>query len=162
MAGFKFFNIGKANAEIDRLTAENAQLKAAKPTDETSQQLADALASNESISAELTKANADLSIANQTATTEKNRADAADKKLSEIGTALKTACAALKLEAKDGATAAEMISAMQSGVSATLARLQVDPGKVPAGKPATGASTADKKMSLDEEIKARQAASPTK
>ena len=56
---YKFFNIGKANAEIERLEQELAAAKAAKPDATISAQLAEALASNETISGQLTAATAE-------------------------------------------------------------------------------------------------------
>lgn len=113
-------------------------------------------------SAELANKTGELATASEKLTSTAKQLEAAQGEVTAINTALKSACTALKLEVKDGATAAEMIAAMQSGVTSTLAKLQIDPGKVPAGTPTNGAGAAAKKMSLDEEIKARQAANPTK
>lgn len=111
---------------------------------------------------ELANKTGELVTANEKLTSIARQLETAQGEISTINSALKSACAALKLEVKDGATAAEMISAVQNGVTSTLAKLQVDSSKVPAGTPTTGAGTAAKKLSLDEEIKARQAATPTK
>ena len=59
MANFAFYNIGAANKEITRLAARIAELEAAKPVDQSAQ-LADALASNDQISTELSAVKAEL------------------------------------------------------------------------------------------------------
>ncbi|GEM_PF-3092543 len=69
---------------------------------------------------------------------------AATGQITDIKSSLTAALAALKIEIKSDATALEMVSALQTGVSATLARLNVDPGKIPAG-PARATQTADGK-----------------
>jgi chromosome segregation ATPase len=130
-----FFNIGKANSRIAELEKEIAELKAAKPADDSAGKLADALASNETISEELTQAKADLATANAALETAQGEVNAA-------GTALKSACSSLKLKLKDGATSAEMITALQDSVASTLAKLNVPPSAIPAAKPAATASEA--------------------
>lgn len=57
MAAYKFYNIGKANAEIERLETALAAASAVKPDAAVAASLAEAVASNETISAELTAAN---------------------------------------------------------------------------------------------------------
>src|SRR5579872_405125 len=125
---WKIFNIGKANAEVDRLAAEVTRLEKelgvakAAATGADASQLTDALASNETISAQLVQANADLatskaSISSLTANLEKEQGE-----VNASGGALKAACTALNLEIKAGATSLEIISALQGAVSATLAK----------------------------------------
>jgi small-conductance mechanosensitive channel len=127
---FRFFNIGKANAEIERLETELASANSAKPED-NSAKLQEAVESNETISAELTQSRADL--ATVRATVETLSAEA--KVINEtIGAALN----ALKLEPKADATSAEKITMLADSVSATLAKLAVSPAVIPGSKADAG------------------------
>lgn len=86
--------------------------------------------------AELGQKTADLLTAQQTIGTLTTNLEKAQAEVNTLGGSLKTACTALKLEVKADATSGEMITALQAGVSSTLAKLNVDPAKVPAGKAA--------------------------
>ncbi len=110
----------------------------------------------------LSAAQTELAAANSNLSTANTQLAASKSETSAIVSQLKASCAALSLTVRPDATAAEMITAMQGAVTSTLGRLQVDAAKVPAGVPTTAAGTSAKKMSLDEEIKARQAATPMK
>jgi chromosome segregation ATPase len=131
MAKYAFYNIGQANAEITRLNAKIESLE--KGGDASA--LADALASNEQISAQLTQANADLATANQNASTLTTNLEKAQGEVNSIGAAIKSACDEMKLEVKAGATSLEMIAAMKGGVSSTLAKLNVPVAAIPAAAP---------------------------
>lgn len=94
------------------------------------------------ITGEITQLSADLATAKQSVsslTTEKTevatKLDNAQTEVNLVGQQLKVACEALKIDTKDK-TNAQMISALQTSVSDTLAKLHVDPKVVPAGKPA--------------------------
>jgi len=101
---------------------------------------------------------AKTTISNANAATEK-----AQGEVNALGGKLKAACAALKLEIKDGATNAEMIDALSNGVASTLAKLNVSAANIPNPAPTTASGKpAGKKMSLDEEIAARKQAAATK
>lgn len=67
------------------------------------------------------------------------RESTATNALAKVVEDLKAACTAMKLEIKEGATALDMVSAMQASVSTTLARLQVPLDKIPAAAPAAKA-----------------------
>ena len=98
MATFKFFNIGKANEEITRLEAENAQCKAdLKTANDNSEQIATAAQSNAEL---LAKCQTDLaaattSIATITARAEKAESDlkVANEKLANPSEQIKQAAA---------------------------------------------------------------------
>lgn len=112
----------------------------------------------------LNQANTDLATAKTTIGTATATADKAVSDLSTTGAALQAACKALSLEVKEGSTHAEMISAMQGAVTATLSKLQVDASKVPGGVPTkAGESKPAGKLSLDEQVAAsKSGATPTK
>lgn len=137
---WKIFNIGKANAEIERLTAElaTANAKVTTPSADASQ-LADALASNEQISTQLTQANSDLATAKASITSLTTNLEKAQGEVTAVNAALKAACTAINLDISStlGQTNSAMITALQAGVSSTLAKLNVDPAKVPVAKPTT-------------------------
>jgi len=112
--------------------------------------------------ASLSAAQTDLATAKTNLETANTQLAASKAETAAIVTSLKAACKTLSLTVKDDATAADMITAITAGVTSTLARVQVDAAKIPAGVPTTAAGTAAKKKSLDEEIKERQAATATK
>lgn len=149
---WKIFNIGKANERITALETEKAALesqiaalKAAPPAaGDSTAQLADALASNATISSALEKANADLAAANQARDLAESRLKEAGESNSQILESAKTACAELKLDVGGLSTATAMIGALKTGVSTTLAKLNVDPKAIPAGKPNDGGGKAEK------------------
>jgi hypothetical protein len=155
---FKIWNIGKANEEIARLQA----LVDSKPVSSESEQLKEAVSSNDQLSAQLEKANGENEASKLTISTLTASLETAQNQVNAIGGQLKAACIALTLGVKEGASSAEMITALQTGVTSTLAKLQVDAAKVPAGKPANAAGESVKKKTLDDEIKERNAANPTK
>lgn len=105
--------------------------------------------------ASLSAAQTELATANQNLSTSKAETAA-------IVSQLKASCTSLSLSVKDDATAADMITAIQGAVTATLSKLQVNASQVPAGVPTTIAGQPVKKMSLDQEIAARRAATPAK
>ncbi len=142
---FKIFNIGKANAEIERLEKELAALKSSPAGDPA--QLSEALASNEEISNQLSQANSDLAESRKNVSTLTANLEKSQGEVNAIGGALNAACTSLNLEIKDGATSAEMISALKNGVSGTLAKLNVEPGKIPAAKPAVSPEAESKTKS---------------
>lgn len=144
---WKIFNIGKANAEIERLEAELTSAKAATP-DNT--QLTEALASNEEISKQLTQANADLVTAKASVKSLTTQLESAQTDLNGLGGSLKAACGDLKLSVKDGATNADMITALQNGVSSTLAKLNVKQEDIPGGKATTSQQSDTNKKTLAE------------
>lgn len=127
----KFWNIGKANARIDELEKLLAEAKAAKPADEVSINLAEALSSNETISVELTET--------------KTALQTAQEQVNSIGGALKAACAELKIELPVTATSADMVSALKTAVSGTLAKLHVKAADIPA-PPAKATANSDNKV----------------
>ena len=90
--------------------------------------------------AEVTQKTSDLATAQTTIGSLTGNLEKAQGEVNAIGGALKAACSAMKLEIKDGATSLEMISAMQSGVTGTLAKLQVHAADIPAAAPVKGAS----------------------
>lgn len=94
--------------------------------------------------AELTQTQADLQTAKQTISTLEPAKVAIEKDLGAITAALDTACAAVKVEVA-GKSPVEKITALQTSVSDTLAKLQVPADKIPAAKPAETASAADAK-----------------
>ena len=114
---FKFFNIGKANAEIDRLESELATAKAGSPAEAT--KIAELTKSNEEISTLLENATTDLSAANGTITKLKaEHASALTALTSSHETAMtelrasvgaKAAEAAVKIQAATGAPAAPVV-----------------------------------------------------
>ena len=157
---FKFFNIGKANAEIDRLESELATAKTAAPKTEDTQKLSDALASNDQISKQLTDAQAnvtdltnrlttagtDLSAANGSLTT-------ANASITAAATALRTHLASLPGHAdyKDGgakanATLAELITAEQNATNAAVASTGVKADKLPAVGAVSNAAATPKNL----------------
>ena len=129
-----FWNIGKANAEIARQRTENDVLKAAaeKPSVDSAN-LAEALATNEKLSAEITQLQSDLDVAVQSILTLGASRTEVDAKLSKIHADILAACAALKIEAKADSTDAELISAMQTSVTTALSRVGVPVETIPAG-----------------------------
>lgn len=145
---WKIFNIGKANAEIERLEKELQDAKAGPAAD--SKALADALASNETISAQLTSANDQIS----TLTTEKtdltDRLEKATSEVNTLGAQLKAAgekidgaVKTLKQEVKADATLADKLVALEQAVTNTLAGMGLAPEAIPsapAGKSAGAAS----------------------
>ena len=124
MATYKFFNIGKANAEIDRLQLALDAANAAKPDATISTQLQEALASNETISGQLTQANSDLIAAK-----------ASIASLTAEKTALETnhKTAMTNLEASVADKAAKRAQEIQAGLGSPAA-----PAVDPAAKPAEG------------------------
>lgn len=99
--------------------------------------------------ADATDANTKLSEAlNEVATikTERDNLFAASNAIREK---LDSALTALNIKAGDNATQAEKIELLQGSVSSTLAKLSVDPAKIPAPAPAASAAqiTPDKTMS---------------
>lgn len=108
--------------------------------------------------AELSQKTSDLTTAQQTIGTTQASLDKSIGEVSAVNAQLKAACTALSLEVKDGATSAEMIAAMQGAVTNTLAKLQVDANKVPAGTATkAGESNTKGKLSLDEQVAAAKA-----
>jgi len=88
---------------------------------------------------ELTQVQADLATAKQTIGTLEKQVESFSAVESGIKTKLDEATTALKLTIAPAATHAEKITALQDAVSTTLAKLNVDPKSIPAGKPgATG------------------------
>ena len=112
--------------------------------------------------AELTTAQNALATANTAKDTAVNEKTNALNQVSAIETALKGACTALSIEVRAGAQGCELVTQLQTAVTSTLAKLQVDPNKVPAGRPTNAGGQEVRKKSLDEEIKDRQAATATK
>jgi chromosome segregation ATPase len=109
--------------------AELQELKASV-TGQLTQLTADletARASIESLGAEKAKLTNDLSAATDSS---KN-----------LHTALQSACAALKLDVAAEADAPALIARLQGAVTETLAKLNVAPEQIPAGKPAAQAAT---------------------
>jgi chorismate synthase len=144
----KFFNIGKANAEIARLEAENASLKAAKPAGAEVAQLADAVSSNEQISLELEQANTSLAAAKQTNVTLSAQLQTAQEQVNSIGAAIKTACVTHRLDVAANATSVELVTLLSTGVATIASRkaLEITAG---AGAPAAAAAPADAKNPAD-------------
>ncbi len=107
-----------------------------------------------SAAAELNQKTADLTTAQASITSITSERDNAQNALTAIGTQLKTACTALSLEVKEGATSTDMVSSLQTAVTATLAKLQVDPSKVPAAVPNKNGESpkSSAKKTLDEQV----------
>jgi septal ring factor EnvC (AmiA/AmiB activator) len=101
--------------------------------------------------AELTQKTADLATAQQTIATLQKNLETAQTEVNSLGGALQTACAELKLELKENAGSAEMITALKDGVATTLAKLSVPPQNIPAAKPsAQNAGGSDKPKTFTE------------
>lgn len=98
--------------------------------------------------AELSAKTGDLATAQERSVSLTTQLEKAQSEVNTLGGLLKSACAAMKLDIKEGASSADMISAMQGGVASTLAKLNVPNGAVPAGKPAGqgGSSNTGTKM----------------
>lgn len=92
-----------------------------------------------SVSNELATATTALTEAKTTITNANAATERAQGEVNALGGQLRAACLSLKLDIKDGATSAEMITALSNGVSATLAKLNVDASGIPAGKPTSSA-----------------------
>ena len=145
MAKYTFFNIGKANAEIDRLNGELSAAKTSNPGD--AQKLADVLASNEEISKLHQAAVTDLEASRQSISKLTSQLETAQSEVNTIGGAVKTACTALKVAFPATASTTEMISIMQTSIpsiAATKAQeITAAAGAPPA--PAIPAAAADNK-----------------
>ena len=124
--GLNIFNIGKANAKIAELEAKIIELSG-KP-DESAPKLAEALASNESISKQLEQVSADLMTAQQTIAA----LEPISTEVAGIKTALSEALASLKIETKPDSAAVESIAALKTSVSDTLAKIGVPAASIPA------------------------------
>jgi hypothetical protein len=144
----KFFNIGKANAEIARLEAENASLKIAKPAGPETAQLADAVSSNEQISVELEQANLSLAVEKSGNKVLGSQLQTAQEQLNTLGAAIKAACVAHRLDVPATATSVEMVVLLSAGVATIASRkaLEISAG---AGAPAAPAAPADAKNPAD-------------
>lgn len=84
--------------------------------------------------AQLTQAQADLATAKQTIASLESKANTVSAEAKAVNDAISAALSSLKLETKADATSAEKISAIADSVSATLAKLAVDPSKLPNNK----------------------------
>lgn len=87
--------------------------------------------------AALGQAGTELATAKTTIGTLTANLEKAQGEVNATGGALKSACSALKLDIKEGATSADMVAALQGGVSATLAKLNIDASKIPGAKAST-------------------------
>lgn len=85
---------------------------------------------------ELGQKTADLLTAQATIGTLTAGLEKAQNEVNAIGLALKSACSAFKLDIKEGATSADMVSALQGSVTSTLAKINVPISTIPAPAPA--------------------------
>ena len=141
MANFAFYNIGLANKEITRLAARVAELESAKPVDQSAS-LAEAIASNDQISAELAKVK-----------TEFEAKAAAFEQLTQTNAKLHTeltqACLASKLEVAKDATGSTMLAALVSATNTAVAKTGIVVAELPAASGVPAANDAVKKMISD-------------
>lgn len=99
---------------------------------------------------ELTQANSDLATAKASVASLTANLEKAQGEVNALGGNLKTACTSMGLEAKEGATSADMITAIQGGVSTTLAKLNIKSSAIPAAKPATSPAGESKTKTMAE------------
>jgi hypothetical protein len=97
--------------------------------------------------AELTQKSADLITAQQTIGTLTGQLEKAQGEVNTLGGSLKSACTDLNLNVGEAATSAEMVTALKDGVSATLAKMNVNPKNIPAAKATTTQSGDEAKKS---------------
>lgn len=121
---YTFFNIGKANAEIERLNAELTAAKAATPDAAIQTQLNEALESNNDISAKLSAATAEITSlkASLTQETEKNQKLGAD--FAAVTSQLNQACTDMNVgtaEAVAAMSCADKINGLKQAVTKAVA-----------------------------------------
>lgn len=136
MATFAFYNIGKANQEINRLAARIAELESAKPVDQSAA-LADALASNDEISKQLSDAKSALETAKTNLSAKTSAFDQLTTQYSSLSSALDAACLAAKCEHEKDMSPLDMVSALTGAVSAAIAKTGVNISVLPKASTAT-------------------------
>jgi hypothetical protein len=141
MANFAFYNIGLANKEITRLAARIAELESAKPVDQSAS-LAEAIASNDQISAELTKVKSDFEA-------KAVAFDQLTKTNAQLHTELSQACLASKLEVSKEATGSTMLAALVAATNTAVAKTGIVVASLPAasGVPSDSNEAAKKMIS---------------
>lgn len=136
MATFAFYNIGKANQEINRLAARIAELESAKPVDQSAA-LADALASNDEISKQLSDAKSALETAKTNLSDKSAAFDLLTTNYNSLSTELDAACVAAKCEVAEGATPSEKLASLTGAVSSAIAKTGVNISVLPKASTAT-------------------------
>lgn len=134
-----FWNIKKANAEIEARDAKILDLEkqlATRGPDESAR-LADAMASNEELSKQFEQVSSDLATAKTTIGEIEAKFRASANLLESNNDAIDKAVSALGLTVDAKAPAAEKIAAIQTAVSANMAKMNVKAGDIPAGSPVT-------------------------
>ena len=146
---WKFFNIAKANTEIDRLETDLATLQSAQPTD-LAQKMAEVISSNETISARTVQMESDLTTARASIVSLTTSLETAQQQVNTLsGTVaavtsdLDAALAAFKLDVKADASARDKIGALRGAAVTVLARQGIDASALPATAAGLGGGKSD-------------------
>ena len=131
MATFAFYNIGQANKEITRLAARIAELEAAKPADHSAQ-LADAIASNETVSLELAAVQSAVAGLKADLAAKTSALDQLNTSYSTLSTELSQACLAANCDVAADATPSAKLAALKGAVNAAIAKTGVNIHQLPA------------------------------
>lgn len=141
---YQFYNIGKANARISELEAENTSLKASTPDQQLQTRVDEAIASNDDISAQLTAATAENTKLKESVTELTNVKNSLGLEIAAVISALNEACVQMGVGSADAVAAmasADKIAALKNSVVKATASIGVSSGSIPSASVGTAPSS---------------------